>query len=107
MQMVADKCHKCGRIVVKHDHIDSSDMVKTNDSFLYICDIKLGESSRPCLQLKEYYGADEARMYCLDCLLEVVVDWVKEMKKRGASKIPLNHIIAGDKVLSRCPICGK
>ena len=106
MNMVADKCNRCGKIVVKHGHADSSDMVKTEDSFLYMCDIDhKTESGRPSLQLKDYPGA---RMYCLDCLLETVREWVEEMKKRGASKIPLNHILFPDKnVSSPCPVCGK
>ena len=109
MKMVADKCNRCGKVVVKHDHMNSSDMVKTNDSFLYMCDIKdKEESSRPSLQLKDYGPEDGSRMYCLDCLLEGVTEWVEEMKKRGPSNIPLNHIIfPKGKVSSPCPVCGK
>jgi len=107
MEMVADKCNRCGKIVVKHQHMDSSDMVKTEDSFLYMCDIDhKTESSRPHLQLKDY--PDKQRMYCLDCLLAEVSDWVKEMKKRGKRDIPLDHIIQGKQgVSSPCPICGR
>ena len=108
MNMVADKCNRCGKIVVKHDHAASSDMVKTQDSFLYMCDLMKGESGRPSLQLKEYYGEDKNRMYCLDCLLETVREWVDEMKKRGKSDIELSHIMfPGGGVSSPCPICGR
>lgn len=108
MRMTADKCSRCGKIVVKHDHAGSSDMVKTSDSFLYMCDVKAGESGRPSLQLREYYGEDQSRMYCLDCLLEEVHEWVEVMRKRGASDIPLNHIVfPKDKISSPCPVCGK
>ena len=105
--MIADKCNCCGKVVVKRNSSDSSDMVKTEDSFLYMCDLKKGEGSRPILQLREYGGSDNSRMYCLDCLLEVLSEWVEEMKKRGQSDIPLNHIIFGNKVPSPCPVCGK
>ena len=105
--MVADKCNRCGKVVVKSTHSGSSDMVKTEDSFLYMCDLKKGESSRPSLQLREYGKSDNSRMYCLDCLLEVVSKWVMEVKKRKQSDIPLNHIIAGNKVLSPYHTCGK
>lgn len=109
MDMTADKCNRCGKIVVKHNHSDSSDMVKTQDSFLYMCDINhKEESGRPSLQLKEYYGQDQSRMYCLDCLLTEVSEWVKKMKKRGKSNIPPDHIIQGKTgVSSPCPICGR
>lgn len=83
-------------------------MVMTEDSFLYMCDVKQGEGGRPSLQLREYYGEERSRMYCLDCLLFEVAEWVEEMKKRGKSNIPLNHIILPDKgVSSPCPICGR
>lgn len=108
MKMTADKCNKCGKVVLKHYHADSSDMVKTKDSFLYMCDTKEKEAGRPYLQLKEYYGEDQSRMYCLDCLQEMVHEWVGEMKKRGPSDIPLHHIIFPEgKVSSPCPVCGK
>ena len=108
MNMYADRCNRCGKTVIKGSHNDSSDMVITCDSFLYMCDIKPGESSRPTLSLKEYYGPDIRHMYCLDCLVEVVGGWVKEMKERGPSKIRLDHILCGEKgVTSPCPVCGK
>ena len=108
MQMVADKCSRCGKMVVKCGHADSSDMVKTMDSFLYMCDMKTGEACRPSLQLKEYYGEDQFRMYCLDCLVAEVAEWVEKMKSRGASNIPIDHIIfPGKNVSSPCPICGR
>ena len=108
MQMVADKCNRCGKVVIKRNHADSSDMVKTSDSFLYMCDTKKGESGRPSLQLREYYGEEHSRMYCLDCLVAEVTEWVEKVKKRGASEIPLNHIIfAEGRVPSPCPVCGK
>lgn len=107
MNIIADKCNRCGKVVVKHSHSESSDMVQTNDSFLYLCDIPKGESSRPSLQLKEYCEHGE-RLYCLDCLLETIKEWVEKMKKRAPSKIPLNNIIFGNKgVTSPCPVCGK
>lgn len=108
MDMVADKCNRCGKIVVKHNHADSSDMVKTCDSFLYMCDLKERESGRPSLQLKEYVGEGKPKMYCLDCLDVTVHEWVEEMKKRGKSDIPLDHILLPDRqVSSPCPICGR
>lgn len=109
--MVADKCSRCGKIVVKHSHVDSSDMVKTYDSFLYLCDIKKEESGRPSLQLKEYAGAEpeSSRLYCLDCLDATVHEWVVEMKKRGKSdSIPLGHILLPNRPISSpCPVCGR
>ena len=109
--MVADKCNRCGKIVVKLNHYDSSDMVETCDSFLYLCDIKAGDSGRPSLQLKEYCGGTlerQSHMYCLDCLDATVAEWVEEMKKRGKSNIPLSHILLPNRpVSSPCPICGK
>jgi hypothetical protein len=107
MEMVADECCRCGKIVVKKHSSDSSDMVKTYDSFIYMCDVKPGEGSRPHLQLKDYRGVDESRTYCLDCLLEEVKEWVEKMKQRGPSKIPLNHIVFPGKVSSPCPVCGR
>ncbi len=106
MNFVADVCHRCGKKVVKRLDIDSSDMVKTHDSFLYLCDLKPGESCRPSLQLKDY-GPDSERGYCLNCLLTEVTEWVQKMKERGASKISPRNIIFGDIVTSPCPICGK
>jgi len=107
-QMVADKCSRCGKIVVKNSHAESSDMVKVCDSFLYMCDLKPGEGSRPSLQLKEYRDVDSFRMYCPNCLLEEVREWVVEMLMRGASNIPLDHtIFPGGKISSPCPVCGK
>ena len=104
MEMIADRCNRCGKTVVKSCHGDSSDMVKTNDSFLYLCDMDYkSESSRPCLQLKDY--PDKPRLYCLDCLAEEVTEWVEKMKKRGDSDIPLDHIIFS--TISPCPTCGK
>lgn len=109
MKMVADKCNRCGKVVVKKSQSDSSDMVMTCDSLLYMCDLRQGEGSRPTLQLKEYGCSEEnaPRMYCLDCLLAEVTEWVEKMKARGASKIPLNSIIFAGKVNSPCPVCGK
>ncbi len=106
MKMVADKCNRCGKAVIKHGSEESSDMVETHDSFLYLCDLKKDEGSRPTLQLREG-GRDQNQLYCLDCLVSQVSEWVEKMKARGASKIPLNHIIFGDKVPSPCPLCGK
>jgi len=106
--IVADKCDRCGKIVVKHDHADSSDMVKTCDSFLYMCDVKRGESSRPSLELKNYYGEGAGKMWCPDCLLETISEWIRGIKERGPSEIPPEHVISGKKgVPSPCPICGK
>ena len=95
-EMVADRCDRCGRTVVKKDHASSSDMVQTHDSFLYLCDIRAGESSRPCLQLKEYMP-EKSRLYCLNCLLATIQDWVEEMKKRGDSAIPQENVLLGHK----------
>ena len=106
--MVADECSRCGKVVVKSNSADSSDMVRTEDSFLYLCDLLPSESGRPTLQLKEYSGMDHSRLYCLDCLLEVVTEWVEKMKARGKSKIPLNHVISGMKGITfPCPVCGR
>lgn len=108
MEMVADKCSRCGKLVVKRSSADSSDMVRTCDSFLYLCDVRKEEPGRPTLQLKEYAG-NEQRTYCLDCLDATVHEWVEEMKKRGKSdSIPLNHImLPGKCVSSPCPVCGR
>lgn len=105
MKRIVDVCDRCGKKVVKTCDSDSSDMVRTNNSFLYLCDLKEGESSRPTLQLKNYYY--EEGSYCLDCLLTEVEEWVKKMKDRGASKIPLEKIIFGNTVSSPCPVCGR
>jgi hypothetical protein len=108
MNLVADQCSRCGKIVVKRYLSDSSDMVKTCDSFVYMCDTKPGETGRPSLQLKNYTGGDESQMYCLDCLLETVREWVETMKQRGSSDIPFKHIIlAKGYVSSPCPVCGR
>jgi hypothetical protein len=107
MNMIADKCNRCGKVVVKHNQSDSSDMIKTCDCFLYLTDIKNNESSRPTLQLREYCGPDQTRAYCPDCLVAEITEWVDKLKKRGKSDIPLNHIIFGDRVTSPCPVCGK
>ncbi len=107
MNLVADKCNRCGKMVIKGSCGDSSDMVRTNDSFLYLCDVKPGESSRPSLRLREY-GIETSHSYCLDCLVKVVTEWVEEMKKRGKSDIPLQNIVLPDKrVSSPCPVCGR
>jgi hypothetical protein len=107
MQFYADVCNRCGKKVVKRGEADSSDMVKTNDSFLYLCDIKPLEAARPSLALKEYCGVNTDHTYCPDCLVAEVSEWVAKIKARGASKIHLNNIIMGDKVTSPCPVCGK
>jgi len=31
MKMVVDKCNRCGKVVVKPNHFDSSDMVETRE----------------------------------------------------------------------------
>jgi len=108
--MIADKCNRCGKTVIKRYNSDSSDMVLTEDSFLYLCDTIRGESCRPSLSLREYYGEDKQHHYCLNCLSEVIHEWVEAMKARGPSKsIPLNHILTGNKggVISPCPVCGR
>jgi len=107
-RIFADRCEKCGKTVVKHSHADSSDMVQTNDSFLYLCDVKEGESSRPSLYLREYASPSPEHHYCLDCLLVKVAEWIAEMKKRGASKIPLDRILLPKgEISSPCPVCGR
>lgn len=106
MQYYVNACSRCGKKVIKTSEHGSSDMVITHDSFLYLCDLKKGESSRPSLQLKDY-EPDERRTYCLDCLLTEISKWVEEMKKRGSSDIPLNNIVFGNVITSPCPVCGK
>jgi hypothetical protein len=59
------------------------------------------------LALKDYGSSDPEKYYCLDCLLAEIGEWVAKMRFRGASKIPLNNIIYGDKISSPCPVCGK
>ena len=93
MEMVADKCERCGKIVVKQYLGDSSDMVRTRGLFLYLCDVKDNATCRPSL-LKDY----TSEIYCLDCLDATVHEWVEELKKRGKSDIPLNHILLPDRV---------
>ncbi len=107
MQFYADVCGRCSKKVVKRDRSGSSDMVQTCDSFLYLCDCKPGETSRPSLCLKDHGTSSPERTYCLDCLVLVVGEWVKKMKERGYSKIPLSNIIYGELISSPCPVCGK
>ena len=107
MQYYIDVCFRCGKKVIKTSRSGSSDMVETSDGFLYLCDVKKGESSRPSLQLRDYNNEYMKRTYCLDCLLAEVSEWVMKMKKRGSSNIPFNDIIIGNIVPSPCPICGK
>ncbi len=106
MKYFADVCHRCGTKVVKRAENDSSDMVKTCDSFLYMCDVKPGEACRPCLQLRDF-SPDSARMYCLDCLLNEVSEWIKKMKERGRSNISPKNVIWGDMISYPCPHCGR
>ena len=96
MNYTVDVCDYCGKKVIKKSWSDSSDMVKTCDSFFYLCDLKRKESIRPHLDLmnfSECAGEDQSKMFCLDCLLEVITNWITEMKARGPSKIDRNDII--------------
>ena len=107
MNMIADKCNRCGKVVIKHDSRDSSDMIRTNDSFLFYGDLMEGESGRPSLNLKEFSGGDTSHLYCPDCLLETVKEWVEKIKKRPSSKIPINHILPPGNKVFNCPLCKK
>lgn len=100
MKMIADKCDRCGKVVVKQNHFDSSDMVITEGSFLYMCDRKGGKACRPHLELESLSGirGERGKAYCPDCLLAVVREWVEEIKKRGASDIPVGNIILPEAV---------
>jgi hypothetical protein len=106
MQLIADKCNRCGKVVIKHDDSDSSDMIQTGDCFLFLGDVLPHESSRPTLALKEFNN-NAHHLYCPDCLVAVVTDWVKELKKRPASKIPFNHILPPGNGIFNCPLCQK
>jgi len=107
MEMVADKCARCGKIVIKHDHAASSDMIHARVNCLYMGDLKPGEGGRPTLQL-EKYGDGWEGTYCPDCFLAVVKEWVEKLKARGNSDIPLSHVLQGKVgVSSPCPVCGR
>ena len=95
MNYTVDVCAHCGKKVIKKSHSDSSDMVRTCDSFLYLCDLKRKECVRPHLDLQNFskQGEDQSKVYCLDCLLGVITNWITEMKARGPSKIDRNDII--------------
>lgn len=109
MDMVADKCNQCGKVVVKHGSADSSDMIQTNDSFLFMGDLLPGEGGRPSLALKEYFRLNEQSFhhYCLDCLVAVVVEWVQKLKQRPASNIPIGYVLPPGNQIIKCPICNK
>ena len=91
MRTVGDKCNLCGKVVLKPANFESSDMVVTNASILYLGDLKEGEGVRPSLLLKDY--PDREHHYCLDCFLEVVTRWVAAMKARGPSDISPENIL--------------
>ena len=67
----ADVCDKCGTVVVKAETSDSSDMVRVAHlELLYLSDGYLPSMlSRPSLTMKD-------RVYCPECLLQVIAEWV-------------------------------
>lgn len=77
----ADICDRCGRTVVKEREADSSDMVRVEQlELMYLSDGYLpGELSRPSLHLR-------GQIFCPDCLVEEIADWVKEIKGIGPSQ---------------------
>ena len=72
----ADVCNRCGAMVVKKCDSDSSDMVEVKElELLFLSDdYPPGKMSRPFL-------SRTGCIYCPDCLLEEVKDWVEELKE--------------------------
>jgi len=108
MNMVADKCDECGKVVVKTHDSASSDMIVTRGSILYLCDTVKGESSRPSFLLQRLFGSDTPKVWCPDCLVKALSRWVNDLEQRGSSAIPPEHIIPGrQEEPPVCRFCGK
>ena len=109
MKILAQKCNKCGKVVLQHDRIESTDLITTNGSFLFMGDVLPCESGRPSLNLKDFNVSEEdgEYHYCPDCLVEEVREWVEKIKKRPPSKIPINHILPPGNKVEVCPFCHK
>lgn len=98
MNLLIQRCDRCGKQVVQMWHADSTDMVEVKHSILYYCDLLDGEAGRPSL-FGTVTDENKPLHFCLDCLLYEVTDWVKKMKKRGPSKIPGENVSSGSLVV--------
>lgn len=90
MNMLVQKCDRCGKQVVIKSHHESTDMVHVPFMVLYLCDLKEGETVRP--HLFEVASPDKPLHYCLSCLQYEIQTWVQRMKDRGDSEIPPENV---------------
>lgn len=107
MEHYIDICAHCNKKVINNSEFGNSDMVWTKGR-LEFSNFSGSQKYKKSLELCDYIGGSMTeRMYCPDCLLEVITNWVKEIKKIRASKIDSDNIIFDDKIISPCPVCGK
>ena len=76
---LADVCDRCGRVAVKKQQGESSEMVvllqETSTTLIYLGDILPGESTRPTFRL-------DGKAFCPDCYLAEITEWVGKFNAR-------------------------